>query len=51
MFKEGFELSFYGVFTSEEEYYGKEIIEGLSKICEATNPKLFSSSIKIKKEQ
>ncbi len=50
MFKGNFTLSYFGVFESEEEYYGKEIIEGLSTICEATNPKLFSSNI-IKKAQ
>ena len=51
MFNLGFSLTFIGAFLSDEEYYGKDIIEGLSKICQETNQqKFFTSYVRIKKK-
>ncbi len=51
MFKGNFTLSYFGVFESEEEYYGKEIIEGLAKICRATEKEnFFKAVIKLKQK-
>jgi len=51
MFNLGFSLTFIGAFHSDEEYYGKDIIEGLSKICQETNQEnFFKAEIKLSKD-
>ncbi len=51
MFNNKFSLSYFGAFESDDEYYGKEIIEGLSKICQETNQEnFFKAEIKLSKD-
>ena len=51
LFKNNFSIDYFGKFESEDEYYGKEIIEGLSKICQETNQEnFFNARIKLSKK-
>ena len=44
-----FSLTFFGAFSSDENFYGYEIIENLAKICSETNKrKYFRGYVKVK---
>jgi predicted ferric reductase len=48
MFNKGFSLTFFGAFRNDEDFYGKEIIENLYKICNETGKEnFFNAYLKI----
>ena len=50
MLHKGFSLTFYGAFRSDADFYGKEIIDNLYRICQETgNEGFFDGVVKISK--